>query len=159
MRYQVRSLVEPESSVATVKELDALLDRVAAVPGESGAGHEVWVFNWVGGKFLGVQLGVGHPDRSFVHFNDASEQVFGYQPDVGYAAGYLAFDQVVGSSPLRHPPALTRVTPAAARLAAREFVTTGQRPTCLSWEPSTFWSWFTEDELRDLEQWHDGIQY
>jgi hypothetical protein len=160
VRYRVRWLGEPESSLSTLEELDALLDRVAAECGDNGLAHEVHVFNWgETGKFLGIMLGVGHPERSFVYFYDESVAEFGYQPEVAEYGQRVAFDQVVGSSPLYPPPALTRVTPAVARQAAGDYVTTGRRPTCLHWQPLTFWSGFTDEELAAIEQWHDGIQY
>jgi hypothetical protein len=142
-----------------VDELDALLDRATAERGDNGLPHEVWVFNWgTNDEFLGIRLGVGHPERSFVHFIDGSVTEFGYEPNLGYGRR-LVFNQVRDSSPLSHPPGLTRVTPTIARHAAREYVTTGRRPTCLHWQPLTWLSWFTAEDLEAFDRWNDGIQH
>jgi hypothetical protein len=142
--------------LSTADELDALLDRSAAECGDNDLPHEVEVFNQgEKGEFFGIQLGIGHPERSFVHFLSDSITVFGYQLGVGYGRHPIAFDRVTGSSPIYYPPSVTRVTPAVARQAAREYVTTGHRPFCLRWLPLTWGWWFTNE----LSEWHDVIEY
>ncbi|WP_412739439.1 Imm1 family immunity protein [Krasilnikovia sp. MM14-A1259] len=155
MPYRIRWPGTPETTLSSVDELDVLLDRVAADRGDRGLACDVEVSRLgENGEPLGVVLGVGHPERSFVHFTSETGMVFGYEVDVGVSGPRIAFEEVAGSV-VYHPPALTRVRPAIARQAAREFVTTGWRPTGLQWLALTWRAWVSDDGMDAGE----GIQY
>ncbi|MBT8228366.1 MAG: hypothetical protein HKP61_18215 [Dactylosporangium sp.] len=79
----------------------------------------------------GLEVGVGHPDRAFVHFTTADGLGSGHGAEPGAEPwpNTLAWDY--SGQRTDYDPVKTRVTPAAARQAARQYVTTGQRPTCV----------------------------
>ncbi|GIL32038.1 Imm1 family immunity protein [Actinocatenispora comari] len=82
---------------------------------------------------FGLQLGIGHPERSFVIY-------LGDQPAAGLAVDRslpewpedITFDY--GGEPTDYHPNQTRVTSRQARDAAREYMQTGKRPTHLHWD-------------------------
>jgi hypothetical protein len=77
-------------------------------------------------------IGVGHPDRSFVDWlMPKGHRRYGLEPDVPPPPEPIAFD--VYGNWHEHRPEQTRVTPAKAREAAREYVATGGQPRSLQW--------------------------
>ena len=130
MRLAVQWEGRPARAVTTVEELDVLLESIER------AGRPVLVdlFDperddpW-GDRVL-IQIGVGHPDRSFVMFD--ADAAWGVEPGTPPASDPIWFDY--GGTPTEFGPTRTRVSPAVAREAAREFVARdGGRPTCVEW--------------------------
>ena len=78
----------------------------------------------------GLQIGVGHPTRSFVlwHGEDGG---YGFEPGLEPGPAGLRFDQ--GGQPIYPDPQDLRVTPEVARAAVREYLVTSQRPGCVRW--------------------------
>lgn len=124
---------------STIAELDTALDEAAA----SGVPRMVGIYPpehlagdaspWDEPLPAALQVGVGHPDRSFVLWL-GPEGGIGVEADAlpwPVGAADIAFDY--GGDAVFAGPGRARVTPATARQAAREFVSTGQRPTCLQW--------------------------
>jgi hypothetical protein len=118
--------------VTTVAELDAVLDTITTGP--TGLPYSVSVFVDNGDDFPPmIDICVGDPDTSFAyHVAADGSSAWGYEPGVPPQAD-LVFDyagQATDAWPER-----TRVTPGAARQAAREFVTLdGERPVNLQWD-------------------------
>jgi hypothetical protein len=80
-----------------------------------------------------LQIGVGHPHRAFALWL-APDGGIGVDPGAEPwpdGAEDIAFDY--GGDAVFVGADRGRVRPGAARAAAREFVTTGRRPTCLTW--------------------------
>ncbi|WP_018253010.1 Imm1 family immunity protein [Salinispora mooreana] len=124
---------------STIAEVDTALNDAAA----SGVPQVVGIYPpqhlagdaspWDAPLPPALQIGVGHPDRSFVLW-------LGPEGGIGVEAGAppwpdgtpdIAFDY--GGDAVFAGPDRARVTPDTARQAAREFVRTGQRPTCVQW--------------------------
>jgi hypothetical protein len=120
--------------VENASDLDAVLDGIET---EKGPGGRAFVVDITSGETykgipVGLHMSVGHPDRAKVIWVGPGDGI-GYQPDVApWAGDIIAFDY--GHLPTEEEPEYLRVTPAMAREAARQFIETGQRPTCLSWE-------------------------
>jgi hypothetical protein len=80
-----------------------------------------------------LEIGVGHPERSFVVWLGPGGGL-GVEPAAPpwpEDAPAIGFDY--GGDAVFINADRGRVTPAAAREAAREFVRTGRRPTCIEW--------------------------
>jgi hypothetical protein len=76
---------------------------------------------------------LGHPERAFLLFIGEGGGL-GYRQDMpAWPAGAadIAFDY--GGDPVFCGEDRARVSPQTARHAAREFVTTGRRPTSVQW--------------------------
>lgn len=126
--------------VSTVAELDAALDEAA----EAGTPRVVGIypperFNddtspWDEELPPSLEIGVGHPDRSFVLWLGPQGGI-GVDPAVApwpNGASDIAFDY--GGDPVFCGPDRAQVTPTAARTAAQEFIASGgNRPTSLNW--------------------------
>jgi len=110
----------------TVAELDQVLDRISRDAEADKAPVVVDIFPTDGSA--GLQIGVGHPQRSFVFHVSYG---FGTDPTVAPWPQTIEFDYA--GEPTDYQPEETRVAPGAARAAAREYITTRQRPTCLEW--------------------------
>jgi hypothetical protein len=126
-------------SVSTVAELDAALDEAT----DPGVPRVVGIYPpehfdgaaspWDEPLPPALQIGVGHPDRAFVLWL-APDGGVGVDPDVEPwpdGAADIAFDY--GGDPIFVGADRGRVGPASARAAAREFVASGNRPTCVGW--------------------------
>jgi hypothetical protein len=124
---------------STIAELDAALDEVGAsgVPRVVGIYPPEHLDNEDSSREEelppALQIGFGHPERSFVLW-------LGPEGGIGIEAGVspwpdgapdIAFDSA--GDVILVGPDRTRVTPAVAREAAREFIRTRRRPTCLEW--------------------------
>lgn len=119
-----------KATVSTETELDAVLDQVAVESAAKGIAFAVQINRAASPG--AVMIGVGDPGRSFVDWlMDKGHRLYGHEPGVAAGADPVAYD-VYGNFH-EHPPEQSRVTPAVAREAAREYVRTGQRPTCVSW--------------------------
>jgi hypothetical protein len=127
--YQVTWLGTGHALVETPDEVKALLSALH----EAGQPVVVDVFQYHDGRPAGgAQVGVGHPERSFVLY-------FG-PPEGGYAVepGISAWDDDIefsyGGQATDYHPAETRITPARAYEVVREVVATGERPTNVDWD-------------------------
>jgi Immunity protein Imm1 len=128
VKYLVTWGPSSEQEITSPRDLDAVLRRVAAV----GQPLVVGVYYQVdSGRWVGVDIGVGHPQRSFVFLN---ERGGGYGREDGVAEwdDDIVFDD--GGQPTDYHPEETRVRAQTALRAAREFVATGHRPSCVTWE-------------------------
>jgi hypothetical protein len=124
-------------TVQTVEELDTVLDRIERQRGTDGLPFVVDITDdreFVGFP-VGLHMSIGGQHRAKVFWNGtpAGGSGIGVEPGVSPWDGEpIAFDY--GGMPTEETPDTLRVTPKAARQAAREFIETGQRPTCLTWE-------------------------
>lgn len=125
--------------VATVDEFDAVLDRIEGLRDPGGlpfkvdisaeAAEDAW-------PPQGMQVGLGHPRRARLTWFGEPASGDGYEPDVPPGDGER-IDFSYGGIPTEENPAGVRVTPQTAREAAREYIRTGRRPTCVSWNTDT----------------------
>ncbi|GAA0909302.1 Imm1 family immunity protein [Virgisporangium aurantiacum] len=126
-------------TVSTIGELDAALDEAT----NPGMPRVVGIYPpehlnsdaspWDEPLPPALQIGVGHPGRAFVLWlaPDGGIGVDGDAEPWPDGAADIAFDY--GGDPVFVGADRGRVRPATARAAAREFVVTGQRPTCVDW--------------------------
>ncbi|MEV6596111.1 Imm1 family immunity protein [Actinoplanes sp. NPDC051346] len=119
--------------VETVEQLDAALDRVEKERGPKG---RVFVVDITKGEDeigvpIGLHMSVGHPVRNRVFWMGPGDGI-GYEPELEPWHGeMIEFDY--GHLPTEEVPEALRVSQEKAREAAREFIRTNERPTCLSW--------------------------
>ncbi|BFU43133.1 Imm1 family immunity protein [Krasilnikovia sp. MM14-A1004] len=124
---------EKTASVSSATELDEVLNRIEAQRGPTGLHFVVDITKNEEhrGMPVGLHMSVGHPDRARVFWIGPGDGV-GYEPGVTAWDGKpIEFDY--GHLPTEEDPNCLRVTPVKAREAARQFVETGERPTCLAW--------------------------
>ncbi|HKT03648.1 MAG TPA: Imm1 family immunity protein [Rugosimonospora sp.] len=128
MKYLVTWGAGGEQEVSSPAELDALLYRIRAAQTRVVVGVHYQATN---GRWVGMDIGVGHPERSFVFFN---ERGGGYarEPSLYVWSDDIVFDD--GGQATGYHPNETLVRAEKALDAAREFVATGKRPTCVTWE-------------------------
>lgn len=76
---------------------------------------------------VGLQIGVGHPERGFVYYTGHTTAESGYavDPELEPVVGEIGFDY--GGQWTGYAPAKTRVTPTRVRQLARDYVETGKR--------------------------------
>lgn len=119
-----------EVDVSTVAELDAVFDRIVTDAAAKGIPFAVQVD---GEESSGsVMIGVGNPDHSFIDWlMDEGHRNYGWEPGIPATVAPVAYD--VYGEWHEHPPEESRVTPATAVEAAREYARTGERPTCVGW--------------------------
>jgi hypothetical protein len=124
------------ATISTIAELDAVLDTIGPVEEDIAYSVGITALDVAHTATIPplLEIGIGHPHRSFVyHVGADGTSAWGFQP--GLAATpevYADYGGVVSEV----WPERARVTPATARQAAREFLTNGvQRPACLRWEP------------------------
>lgn len=111
-----------ERTITTPDELDAVLDEIEPLRGHGNAPFAVTVYPTDDDE-RSIQFGVGRPARSFM---------LRVEPDGGYDVDdtldelpvLLTWD--TGGQATEFLPEWTRITPAAAREAAREYVRTAQ---------------------------------
>jgi hypothetical protein len=128
-------------TISSAAELDTVLDEIDAAglpqlvgiypPEYTTADFDPWSD---AARPPALQLGVGHPDRSFLLFigDGGGEAIEAGMPPWPDDAADIAFDY--GGEPVFCGADRARVRPQTARQAAREFVATGQRPTCVTWQ-------------------------
>ncbi|MGC9667746.1 Imm1 family immunity protein [Planosporangium sp. 12N6] len=137
MRYTLHWGPDNARRITTVAELEGLLSFLTTVRGRDGAPHGVDLLP-AGVDEGGLQLGIGHPQRAFVVWLDAGAAPgtggsYGIDDDLEAWPEPIGFD--CGVDVVDFKPAWTRVTPRQAVQAAREYVVTGARPTCLRFDP------------------------
>ena len=127
MTYMVTWSPDRTREVTDVDGLEAVLDEI------TGQQHRlvVGVYQQRDGRWVGMDIGVGHPERSFVFFN-ARDGGYGVESDLPEWDGDIVFD--FGGQGTDYHPEETRVSAATAVQAARQWVMTGQRPTCVSFD-------------------------
>jgi hypothetical protein len=129
-----------EVVVTTVAELDAVFARVEAQAAEEELPYGIQVWNQ--DLPAAVMLGLGHPERTFLDWLDRSEPhgvanryaVQSELPPIEESVGFDIFGHRSERGPKR-----TRVTPAAAKDAAREYLRTAARPTNVEWSDEPLW--------------------
>jgi hypothetical protein len=117
--------------VTTPEELDAALDRVHA-ESEQPILVDIYPSDWTGLVPPGLQLGLGHPERALLVYADAEGSAYAIDPAIPDWPETITFEY--GGQPTEVDPQRVRATPKAVRQAAREYIETGQRSTCLRWE-------------------------
>lgn len=132
---------ERHELVSTAAELDAVLDAIdsGGVPTSVGlCSVEQWlrfseVCVWDEPPSALLEFGIGHPDRSFVIWSGPDAAVAAAPAAGPWPAGAadIAFDY--GGDAVFAGAGRACIMPAAAREAARQFVHTGRRPTCVEW--------------------------
>jgi hypothetical protein len=123
--YRV-SWSEGGATVSTPAEVEAVLDHIAA-----GGGGAFLVHLWPeADEDAGVELVWGDSARAMLMYTDTDGEAGGWavEPGVPLASRDLDYDH--GSI----EPVRTRLSAKAARAAVAEFVATGQRPTCVTWQ-------------------------
>lgn len=98
-----------------------------------------------GVRGIAVRLGDGEPERAPLRIyidRSAGRAAVSWQGAPGIEAGVEAGEPLIAEDDPKMPPVTipaerARVTPGAAIRAAREYVETGQRPTCLDWHADT----------------------
>jgi Immunity protein Imm1 len=120
---------EPEK-VDSVAELDALLERIREDVATSGP-VVVGVYQQQGDEWIGMDLGAGHPQRSFV-FATGTPGGYATEPGVEPWQGDIVFDY--GGTPTEYHPEETQVSPQTGLQVVREFVATGRRLSGVTWE-------------------------
>ena len=123
---------EGGTDVATVGELDRVLDGINVRPG--GLPYSVGILIPDGSDDpVLLEIGVGHPERSFAFYSSGEDDAaWAYQPDLAPVEG-IVVDH--GGQATDVWPQRSRVTVAAAREAARRVVASGgHRPDNLSWD-------------------------
>lgn len=128
--------------IATVDELDAFLDTVAATGQQYGIQiAQGTITQWepankndARDELPILELGIGHPERSYlIYYGEPFG--WGINHDLPELAEHLAYNG--GGESEERNPRRTRVSIDQAREAAREFIKTGQRPTNVDWfEPT-----------------------
>lgn len=117
------------ADVSTAAELDALLDRIEADPAVSEAPPLVELVT--SDESRALDIGLARPGYSVViwHDDDADE-VLSSRGAISVPSD-AAFD--FGGT-WTHIPDGSAIPVDLARQAAREFMTTGCRPTCIEWQ-------------------------
>jgi hypothetical protein len=124
--------------IGAVEELDELLEELADSTGDEGAPYAVSIAAVTADEAEhpfgpeGLQVGVGHPARAFVFWAGDDSSGYGHESGVASYSEGIGFD--LGGQWTEYHPDETRVTAETAKAAAREYVTTGERPTCLEWD-------------------------
>jgi hypothetical protein len=122
MTYTIGWGVE-DATVSTPGEAEEVLDRIAA----TGRRHLVHVAHKTGTGGL-IEMVWGDPERAMLSYADDDWDGQAVEPGMPLATEDLGYDY--GSI----EPARTRLSAKTARAAVAEFVATGQRPTCVTWE-------------------------
>lgn len=124
-----------ERLAQSIEELDAILDDATAERDEDGLHYVIDIVEpgTEQGEFdipLGLHLGIG-PTYAKVLWTGHGDNL-GYEPQTPPATTKIP-EFNYGGVPTEEGPETLRVSPSTARNAAREFMATGSRPTCLSW--------------------------
>lgn len=127
------------TQVSTVDELDAALDSIATNLDPDGDLDGMKVTILADGRAFGplpvaVEIALGHPGRSSLLYLGPEGVGTGFDPALPvWGGGPVWFD--ANGVPVDYDADRLRLTPEAARIAAREFVASdGHRPTCVSWD-------------------------
>jgi hypothetical protein len=122
--------------VETVAELDAVLDQIEHQRSSDGLPFMVDVTSTEARNQdfpVGLHMSLGHPERARVDWAGPPKPSTAFQNDILPWDGEL-IEFSYGGLPTEEEPETVRVSPEVAREAAREFVATGLRPTCVAWD-------------------------
>jgi hypothetical protein len=119
--------------VRTVEEMDAALDRIAALAAADDEPRWLNVYEglWAKGEPAtsdGFQMLWGHPERAALTW-------LGDDPAVAYDPSLPEWPEPIGHDQGLAYPWRTRVTPEQAREAVREWLRTRERPTNVLLDP------------------------
>jgi hypothetical protein len=120
------------AAVSKLSELDTVLDDIEARAVEAGKLFVVHIYASEDDDGLpgGVQIGVGHPQRSFAYWL-GDEGGTAFEPDVPPGPADLRFDY--GGQPILPTPGELRLRPATARQIVRDYLQTPTRSSSVSW--------------------------
>lgn len=110
------------AAVTTPAELDAVLDDVERQRGDFDTPYSVLIHREDDAN-TALQIGIGHPERAFL-LRLETDGDYVVDETLVELDEELAWDY--GGVATEYPPEWTRVTPAAAREAARMYVRTAQ---------------------------------
>ena len=121
--------------VDTAADLDAALDAITASATRSDKRFAALILPDVDLDDLppALHIGIGHPERSYAQWISRDGGGYAIEPDLSPWPDEITFDH--GGQPCFMQPRETRLSPSAARAAAREYVATGQRPRGVEWIP------------------------
>jgi Immunity protein Imm1 len=132
VRYTLHWGRDNARRISSVADLEGILSFLATLRGQEGAPHGVdLVAAGVAGG--GLQLGIGHEHRSFAVWLGPGGG-YGIADDLEPWPEPIGFD--CGREVVDFKPAWTRMTPRLAVQAAREYVLTGEMPTCVRFDPN-----------------------
>ncbi|WP_130510189.1 Imm1 family immunity protein [Krasilnikovia cinnamomea] len=120
--------------VEDIEQLDTALDQIENERGPKGRVFVVDITNGrnANGVARGLHMTVGHPVRNRVFWMGPGDNV-GFEPELEpWNGDAIEFDY--GHLPTEETPETLRVSRMKAREAAREFIRTNERPTCLAWQ-------------------------
>lgn len=127
--YEVTWLGTGHAVVTDPSQIDAVLGPLH----EAGQPCVVDVFRYRDGRpDGGVQVGVGHADRSFVLY--FGEPDGGYAVEPGIEPWGCDIEFSYGGQPTGYDPSETRITPGRAIALVRQFVATDSRPAGVDWD-------------------------
>lgn len=117
-------------AVSSPADLDTALDAIAT----TGTPMLVNIIDaWDGHDIpYGLQIGIGTGERSCARYTGKPADGLGYDPAVAPPRDPITFD--LGGEPVTVEPERLRLSMAQAREAARQYVATGGRPTCIAWD-------------------------
>ena len=131
MRFTLYWGLDSSARINSVEDLEIQLTLLARTRGRGRTALAVDLLP-ADARDGGLQLGIGHPERSFVLALDRPGG-YGVGPDVPPWPHAIPFD--CGHELIELKPDWTRVTAQGAIEAARAYVRTGSRPTNLDFDP------------------------
>jgi Immunity protein Imm1 len=132
VRYTLHWGRDNARRISSVADLEGILSFLATLRGQEGAPHGVDLVA-AGAAGGGLQLGIGHEHRSFAVWLGPGAG-YGVVDDLEPWPEPIGFD--CGREVVDFKPAWTRITPRLAVQAAREYVLTGEMPTCVRFDPN-----------------------
>ena len=121
------------TGITTAAELDRVLDGIVVGPGRMPYSVAIYVPDESDLIPVMLEIGIGHPERSFAFYVGEREADAGWAHEPGVPEGDDMLVDHAGQA-TDVDPFRTRVTVAGAREAARRFVASGgRRPTNLEW--------------------------
>jgi hypothetical protein len=122
--------------VEGVEDLDTVLGSIEAASAAAGVPLQVdiWSGDWSGNEPLPepfVQAVVGHPDRGALLWIEDGAIEAGVDQRLDPWPAVIRYERAARTEEMDGE--WTRLTPDDVRAALAELVTTGRRPTCVSW--------------------------
>lgn len=123
---------QPDATVTTSAQLDAVLDQIT----QAGKPTVIDISPTDDGPDGAIlQIGIGHPDHSFVQYLDADDAEQDLTA-IGEPAHVPPNQEVMfdmAGTPIGCGLDRAMVSPKTARKAAHEYIRTGRRPTNVDW--------------------------
>ncbi|GAB2918129.1 hypothetical protein GCM10027280_01450 [Micromonospora polyrhachis] len=130
--YEATWLGTGHATLSNPEQVDAVLAPLH----QAGQPVVVDVFRYRDGRpDGGVQVGVGHPERSFVLYFGHPEGGYAVEPGVGPWDGDIEFSY--GGQATEYHPTETRITPVRALEVVRQLIATDERPSSVEWDERT----------------------